>query len=86
MTSNPTPSPRATTPVRRNHQTRPKRWLPWLGAALLLLGRDQLGQGGDGLLGLEADDQGLAVDEPGPGLGLHAGEGLGGQCPFGKAA
>ena len=36
MTSNPTPSPRATTPTRRNHQNRPKRWLPWLGAALLV--------------------------------------------------
>ena len=36
MTSNPPPSPRATTPARRNHQTRPKRWLPWLGAVLLV--------------------------------------------------
>lgn len=36
MTSNPTSSPRATTPARRNNQHRPKRWLPWLGAALLV--------------------------------------------------
>ncbi len=36
MTSNPTPSPRATTPARRNQPSRPKRWLPWLGAMLLV--------------------------------------------------
>lgn len=35
MNSNPTPSP-APAAVRRNHQRRPKRWLPWLGAAVLL--------------------------------------------------
>ncbi|MBI3853908.1 MAG: efflux RND transporter periplasmic adaptor subunit [Verrucomicrobia bacterium] len=34
MTSTPSPSP-APTAARRNHR-RPKRWLPWLGAALLL--------------------------------------------------
>lgn len=33
MNSNPTPSP---TPPRRNKQLRPRRWLPWLGLALLL--------------------------------------------------
>jgi len=36
MTSKPTPSPRASTPARRNPQNRPKRWLPWLGAVLLV--------------------------------------------------
>src|SRR5688572_31989180 len=35
MTTNPTSSP-APTPARRNHQRRPRRWLPWLGAALLV--------------------------------------------------
>lgn len=33
MNSNPTPSP---TPARRNNRRRPRRWLPWLGLALLL--------------------------------------------------
>jgi HlyD family secretion protein len=36
MSLNPTPAPRVTTPARRNHQHRPKRWLPWVGAALLV--------------------------------------------------
>jgi HlyD family secretion protein len=35
MNSNPT-SPPAATPVRRNHQRRPRRWLPWLGAVVLV--------------------------------------------------
>lgn len=35
MSSNPTP-PFAPAGARRNHQRRPKRWLPWLGAALLV--------------------------------------------------
>lgn len=35
MSSNPTPSPTPAT-TRRNIQRRPRRWLPWLGAALLL--------------------------------------------------
>ncbi len=34
MTSNLIPSPRP--PARRNHQNRSKRWLPWLGAGLLV--------------------------------------------------
>ena len=33
MNPNPTPSP---APARRNNQRRPRRWLPWLGAAVLL--------------------------------------------------
>ena len=36
MTSNPTPSPREPAPARRRHPHRSKRWLPWLGAALLV--------------------------------------------------
>lgn len=36
MSLNPTPSPRTTIPARRNQQQRAKRWLPWLGAALLV--------------------------------------------------
>ena len=35
MSSNPTP-PAAPTAARRNQQRRPRRWLPWLGAVLLL--------------------------------------------------
>jgi len=35
MNPNPTPFPPPAS-VRRNNQNRPKRWLPWLGAALLL--------------------------------------------------
>jgi HlyD family secretion protein len=37
MTSNPIPSPHTPAPVRRNHQHRAKRWLPWLGSALLVV-------------------------------------------------
>ena len=36
MTSNPTPSPREPAPARRRSPHRSKRWLPWLGAALLV--------------------------------------------------
>lgn len=36
MSTNPTPSP-APAVTRRNNQRRPKRWLPWLGAAVLLM-------------------------------------------------
>lgn len=35
MSSNPNP-PAAPLATRRNHQRRPRRWLPWLGAALLV--------------------------------------------------
>jgi len=35
MSSNPTPTA-APVATRRNHQRRPRRWLPWLGAVLLL--------------------------------------------------
>lgn len=36
MSLNPTSAPSAANPARRNHQRRPKRWLPWVGAALLV--------------------------------------------------
>ncbi|MBP9900205.1 MAG: efflux RND transporter periplasmic adaptor subunit [Verrucomicrobia bacterium] len=36
MSLNPNPAPRATTPARRQQQPRAKRWLPWLGAGLLV--------------------------------------------------
>lgn len=36
MSLNPTSAPRSAPPARRNHQHRPKRWLPWLGAVLLV--------------------------------------------------